>query len=578
MLKRFAALPLALSASSLIVLNACAPAGTPNNVAPGKTGSTTPSSQPGTTPSATSPSSNPPGSTDLGFRSQPDGFQFENGSAKPFKLKEAGTDYLTIKGMQQMFGDKNVCTGSTSGDKCVPTPQAKKWHDKINHAMNNGQCEGMAVLALSLYKGVEKAAELEAGKNSTYSLDYGSKVREQIGLYFAYQYTDKVLNGTVRGTPKDVLAKLGDYLKPGAQDPVTLGFYGETGGHATTPYAISDEGNGLFHIKMYDNNWPGQERFIEVDTKANTWIYNFAATNPTEDAGAWKGDAKSLSLEFTPLSTRLNVATCPYCNKGSDSSSSRQIYLNAGKSGKAHLRVVDKNDPSKFVGWDAATKQYVNHLDGAMIVGDKSVVKKDDAIEAPMISVPEGMDYQVLVDGDEMTGTEPVKLSVFGQGKSLEISNIRLDPHQRDTISLGADGDSLKYKPGNSQDKESPIIKLGYDDPNGRDYAFEIKNLDAVNGEELSTDFDNGKLEISDSEGETDPYDLVMERFNDDGSQATFSKDHIPLTAGEMADIDFSDWEGEGQSMLIGPAGHEVAVPDVDGDDDSDSEPDDEED
>lgn len=575
MLKRFAALPLTLTAGSLIVLNACGPAGAPNNVTPGKTGSTTPSAQPSPASSA-QPSA--PFSTDLGFRSKPDGFQFENGSAKAFTTKDSGSDYLTIKGMQQMFGDKHVCTGSTSGDACVPTPQALKWHDKINQTMNGGQCEGMAVLALSLYKGIDKPAGLEAGKDTTFSLDYGSKVRDQIGLYFAYQYTDEVLKGTVRGTPKEVLTKLGDHLKPDAQDPVTLGFYGDTGGHATTPYAISDEGNGRFHIKMYDNNWPGQERFIEVDTQANTWLYNFAATNPTEIAGAWKGDANSMSLEFTPLSTRLGLATCPYCNQDDGSSNTRQIFLSAGKSGKARLRVIDKNDPSKFAGWDPTTGRYVNRLPGASLFGDKSVLKQGDTPAPPMIQVPHGVDYQVLVDGADLAGTEPVKVSVFGQGKSLEISNIHLDPHQHDTISLGADGDSLKYKPGNSLDKESPIIRLGYDDPNGKDYAFEIKNLEALNEEELATDFEEGRLNISDSQGEADPYDLVVQRFNDDGGKVVFSKDGVPLASGSLAHIAFSDWEGEGSSMMIGPAGQEIRVPDVNADDDSASEPEDEED
>lgn len=561
----------AVLAAGILLLNACQTA-TIAPVNPAKPLTTT--TRPSTDPSA-SAAPVTGGSIDLGFRSKPDGFSFENGSGQPFSTKVAGSDYLTIADMQQMFGDANVCTGKTSGARCVPTPAAKKWHDKINHGMNGGQCEGMAVLALSLFKGIDTLAGLEAGKATTFDLGYGSGVREKVGLYFAYQYTQEVLKATVKGSPTEVLNRLRPYLAAGTKDPVTLGFYGEDGGHATTPYAIEDVGNGVFHIKMYDNNWPGQERYIEVDTQADTWIYNFAATNPTEPANAWKGDASTQSLEFTPLSTRLNKATCPYCNKGDQASGSRQIYLSAGASGKAHLRVVDKRDPSHFVGWDPQSQRYVNHLAGAEMVGDRSVVKQGDMPAPPMIEVPAGQDYQILVDGQDLKAAEQVKISIFGQGKSMEVSNISLDPSQQDTLSLGADDDSLKYKPGHSANVESPIFRFGYDNPNGKDYALEVKNLDAKDGEEISTDFEGGKLRINDSEDEADDYDLVVDSFDEDGTEESFSKDGISLGADDTDNIDFGDWQGQGDSMKIGPDGAEVDEPDVDGDDDSDSEADD---
>lgn len=505
-----------------------------------------------------------PENADLGFRSNPNGFKFENGSSKPYDPKVPGTDYLTIKGMQKMFGDEHVCTGHTSGANCVPTPEAKKWHDKINSGMNNGQCEGLAVLALSVFKGIDQPSLLEAGKSTTFDLDYGSAVRETVGLYYAYQFTDQVVRGTVKGTPTEVLSKLTTYLKNNQKDPVTLGFYGETGGHATTPYAIEDKGNGIFHIKMYDNNWPNQERYIEVDTKANAWIYNFAALNPTEAANAWKGDASTFSLEFTPLSTRLQKAVCPYCNSGNDSSEMRQIFLTAGASGRAHIRVVDVDDPSKYIGWDAASGKYVNHLAGAAFVSDKSVFKVGGIHEPPIIEIPDHHHYEIKIDGHSLPSVEDVSISIFGQGKSLELKHISLDPHQEDTLDLGADDDSFSYTPGHSADTESPMLSLTYDDPNGADYDIEVQHLHAVNGEALKADFSGGKLLLGDDGDAPDEFDIEVLRYEDDGHVSDFSKQHVKIGAHELDEVDFADWGGEGQGMMIGELGHPHVEPDVD--------------
>ncbi|PIQ28704.1 hypothetical protein COW36_11945 [bacterium (Candidatus Blackallbacteria) CG17_big_fil_post_rev_8_21_14_2_50_48_46] len=523
--------------------------------------------------SNTTNTNNPPSNSgtlaDLGFAVKVNGFGFANGDTDKYDPANPATAYLTLSSMQKMFGDDKVCTGTTSGSNCVPTPAAKKWQDQINTGMNGGQCEGMAVFSLALFKGIESINPLEAGKTKTFDLSYNSAVKEKIGYYFAYQYTQEVAKATIKGTPVEIIEKLKPYLSNQQKDPVTLGFYAPDGkgGHATTPYAIVDKGNGIQHILMYDNNWPGQERYIEVDTQANTWIYNFGATNPTEKADAWKGDAESKTLEFTLLSARLSKATCPYCDQPEAvEEKSKQIFLNAGNSGNAHIKIVDKNDPSKFIGWDEKTQRWVNNLPGASFKYDKSVLKSGDRPSAPVIQVPTGKAFEIKVSGKDLKQAENVGVSIFGQGKSMKIDKIDLDPDQEDTLTLPADGDSMKYKPGNSPDKESPVFSYGFDNPNGKDYEFEVQNLDADNDEELGTDLVGGKLQVSDSGGGADKYDVKVKRVNDDGSEADYSKDDVELGDGETDDIDFEDWQGEGQGMLIGPEGAMAEEPDVDTD------------
>jgi hypothetical protein len=505
---------------------------------------------------------------DFGFVSKPHGFGFANGSGDKYDPANPSTAYLTLSSMQKIFGDQNVCTGTTSGANCKPTPAAKKWQDQINTGMNGGQCEGMAVLALAVYQGIEPLNTLEAGKSATFDLSYNSSVREKVGYYFAYQYTTETAQkATVKGTPNEILEKIRPYLAKGVKDPVTLGFYGTSGGHATTPYGLSDKGNGIVHLLMYDNNWPGQERYIEIDTKANTWIYNFAATNPSEKADAWQGDANTKTLEFTHLSGRLAKATCPYCTQTETApEKNKQIWLNAGNSGNAHIKVIDKNDPSKFIGWDEKSGRWVNNLPGANLKQDKSVVKVGDVPSAPVIEVPAGKEFQIKIDGKNLGSSENVSVSVFGQGKSMKVSDIDLDPNQEDTLSLPADGDSIKYKPGNSPDKESPKFSYGFDNPNGKDYEFEVDSLEADDDEELGVDLQNGKLQVSDTGNDVEKYDVKVNRLNDDGSEEDFSKDDVEMGADESDDIDFEGWAGEGQGMMIGPDGNLNLEPDVEAD------------
>ena len=70
----------------------------------------------------------------------------------------------------------------------------------------------------------------------------------------------------------------------------TIKIFNADGGHAITPYAVEDKGDGKFAVLVYDNNYPGITRAVEFDTNANTWSYN-AATRPDLPEALYSGDA-----------------------------------------------------------------------------------------------------------------------------------------------------------------------------------------------------------------------------------------------------------------------------------------------
>src|SRR6185295_18064906 len=95
------------------------------------------------------------------------------------------------------------------------------------------------------------------------------------------------------------------------KETYTLGIYGQEGGHAITPFAVEDLGAGRYKIHVYDNNQPGVDNVVEVDTGADTWRYAGAALNPGEQSKLWQGQGGSLDL--TPLSLRFQPLVCPFC-------------------------------------------------------------------------------------------------------------------------------------------------------------------------------------------------------------------------------------------------------------------------
>ena len=87
-----------------------------------------------------------------------------------------------------------------------------------------------------------------------------------------------------------------------------------SGGHAITPYAVEDLGNGTARILVYDNNWPKDSRFIEVDTINNSWRY-LASASPDEPNSLYSGNASTRNLEIVSLSSRLGRQECDFCEE-----------------------------------------------------------------------------------------------------------------------------------------------------------------------------------------------------------------------------------------------------------------------
>ncbi len=164
-----------------------------------------------------------------------------------------------------------------------PDAPGEQWLQQVNEAMNGGHCEGMAVLSNLFYTGQINTADFGADSVPALDIVGNEALQREIAFWWATQATQPARTGIVQQTPSGVVNTLQNAFAvgPSGSDQYAVGFYkrDRTGGHAVTPYAVEDRGGGIYWIMIYDNNYPGAARAIEVDTNADTWRYS-GSTNP----------------------------------------------------------------------------------------------------------------------------------------------------------------------------------------------------------------------------------------------------------------------------------------------------------
>ncbi len=103
-----------------------------------------------------------------------------------------------------------------------------------------------------------------------------------------------------------------------------------TRGHSIVPIAIEDMGGDIYRLHVYDNNYPGQTKYVTINAKTETWRYH-TANNPAETARDYVGGAKTNTLGLKRLSDRFrNRYECPFCDEDEeqDSDDDEAVYSN----------------------------------------------------------------------------------------------------------------------------------------------------------------------------------------------------------------------------------------------------------
>jgi len=477
-----------------------------------------------------------------GFTPKIDGFSFQNYG------NEAGYVNLTPVEIRRMFGDTACAKIKT--DTCVLTPPAQEWMDETNKAMDGGHCDGMATLSSMLYNKRVSIAQFGGSETDALKIDGNQALQREIAYWWATQTTAPGNTSDVTGTPADIINKMLNATK-GKTETYTVGIFQPDGsqGHSITAYGVKDQGNGVYWLMIYDNNYPNQERYIVVDTTANTWYYTTAA-DPSASENDYKGTATTKSLTLTPDSARLQPQQCPFCvatmsqiglaKFAPNAITYNQIMLTDAESATSNAHLLITDDKGNKLGYDNG--QLVNTIPNARYVRLTSSELWKNHIE-PEYYVPTGVAFTVRIDGSGLQVSDVASVAMIGPGYDLAAGNIKLQPGESDTMTFSADGKQLSYTPSAA---ESPDFTVGLTHV-GADYSFQITGFEVDKGASvnLNLEYDKGQLALH-TTGNVNPsvYALYIDRI-DPTIEATFQHDGISIDPGATIYIDYGKWDGK---------------------------------
>jgi hypothetical protein len=396
---------------------------------------------------------------DNGFRPEVDGFGFENYG------NDAGPKNLGPAQIEELFGDQVCLTGT--GDECELIPAAKQWMDNQNEGMAGGHCEGFSIAALRMFNQDISPEDFGASQTSDLEIVGNDPLQSSIAEHFVYQFLQPVVDARVKGTPSEVLQTLTDALNSG-DELYTLGVYKPdfTGGHAITPFAVEDKGDGKYAILVYDNNFPGTTRAVQVDTNDETWSY-VSGTNPDDLGQVYEGNADTNTLELDPTKPGEGLQPCPFCDgeaaaagdsKGSVLAEDKQyteITLNGDPRNHPHLVFTD--DDGKRTG--IVGGKMLQEIPDVQVVKTFATQNWEGAPE-PRFRLPKGADYTISVDGTDLKkAANDTTINLVGNGLVIDIEDIKLAPGQKDEMALPG-GYGITYQ-SNSDEEIAPSVFAG---------------------------------------------------------------------------------------------------------------------
>lgn len=492
------------------------------------------------------------GAADSGFRPEVDGFSFEN---------YGGEDYivnLTAVEMQRMFGDQ-ACANQANG--CTLTPPARQWMEQMNEGMSGGHCEGMAVLSSLMY--YDKVEPSDFGGNLTHDLSLDNDaLQREIAYWWVTQATWPGGYEKVNESPSVVLDTMINAFADGkaATEWWALGIYKRdfSGGHAITPFAVEDQGNGLYHVFVYDNNYPNETRIMEINRDAETWSYE-ASTNPNVEADLYEGDIGTQTLEVVAISPRLqeqegdfSEAFAPNDSRNSTAKllPTNPDVIQVWLDGETNLLITTED--GRRIGW-LEDGSFVNEIEGADSANLRFGIDVWDIDEEPVYLLPTDVEsFTVTVDGSQLEEASPAEVTIIGPGYTIVIEDLWLDPGESDSIDIEKFGPQYYGMTYSSDYSDSPDIVFGIETDDA-DYEFIVRGTDLEPGGAFNVELDypNGDFILNTTgQEEYGIYQLLILRIDDEGEHV-FGHNEIELLPNDTMYANFLDWEGEGSSLYL---------------------------
>lgn len=491
---------------------------------------------------------------DTGFRPEVNGFAIPNYGGEGVDPNSGQTFpvvNLTPVEMRRMFGDAVCAAPPDASGSCPLTPPADQWMQEKNSSMSGGHCEGFAVLSQLIYSGVIDAQKFGAAKTYDLKVPGNEVLQRELAYWFTTQGPTWGMQQVL--PPKEMVDYLKEQYAKDAKNLFRLGIMKEdqTGGHAITAYEVKDQGNGIYWVMVYDNNYPGVERHITVDANANTWEYE-AAINPTVQPDLYKGGVNN-PVFVAANQPRLGTFDCPFCaTSGSSGKGGNNLAAVAPSFNEffseGYINVELEDEKGRKIGYDEKGK-FVNEISEARVESSFNGTLKE---VVPTIKMPTGMDFTAYIWGDQEAASIPASLVMIGKGFYIGIDDLIMAPNQEDQLFVDGAGDTINYK---TDAEESPTIIAGIEQP-GADFELALKAVKAAKGTDIAVNFDQKESIFAfqtTSDGPAE-FNISIQRLDKDGQEETFDLGDTPLTieSGKLMYFYFGKWEGQGSNLEIG--------------------------
>lgn len=469
---------------------------------------------------------------DVGLRPRPDGYRF--GNYKELKIWQIAP--TTVTDIRRVYGDR-ACMFVVRGE-CLLWPAVAAFLHQ-NNERSNGDCLGMSVTSLGFASGVYVQSTFTPTATTTYSLPVNA-VGGHIGFYQLFQDTKRyrdARNDRKEDTPRETLERIRSGLAKNPPEYINLDFFDKDGGHTIVPYAIEQRPNGISWVRVYDPNFPNNDRRIfEINTIANTWSYHL------NDEAWWRGDAASETLAAVPVSVSLDRSNCPpeICSIFG----TPLLGLNAGSPPTTALHFDGVVQPTltdaqgRRIGY--VDDAFINEIPGAYrSISAGGLGLADDTI----YDLPATGDTHMILSTHETTRTVTTSVAQFGAGYATMIEDLSISPQQSDQATISADGRVISYQPAAPR---SPTFIFALD-ASDVGYELQLRGVDIGDAQTVtaSDQTQRGTLVLNGAQTTGGEYTIHIARTSNRGL-ATFISEKIALTAGATHMLDYGGWtEGE---------------------------------
>jgi hypothetical protein len=430
---------------------------------------------------------------DSGFRPERDGLgmlNWANTTEGPQSLPIAINHYylgyplrapvnLTPQDTRRILGKDEACVRGRPG--CTLTLSARLWQDGVNAGMAGGHCFGIAATVSQIFNGLIPKSAIGA-TSTPYKAPWSPTLMRQVARAFSTQ--DVIDLDRYTYTPRQVIKKLKESLRPGSA-PFVAAIRSTSGeGHGVTPIALYKRGKGLYDVAIYDNNYPGRTRAFHIDTNKNTFTY-LMFTVPGGSPLVAEGDMQLVPVEDL-LPKNLPCLFCPGAGEATVSidpikTTARVNVRVTAPDGSPikGLKVIAPTNPSSLHGYQSFPKYVVPaqtrfrvsmSSPGAPAPLEASVtVKTGAAVFQPGVQIRPSGTASLTYSPDKtrltLTGTTGsagpwIVSEVLGSTEWMFVAfPMRVRPHERVSVSVDAKSSDITLSRTGAQ--QGPITLEG---------------------------------------------------------------------------------------------------------------------